>query len=55
MMCIAFFDRMSLGQTLTVYCGLEYKEQDKIFNDCKKAEIDFGVEKPQILYQSSLL
>ena len=50
-----FFDRMSLGQTLTVYCGLEYKEQDKIFNDCKKAEIDFGVEKPQILYQSSLL
>ena len=26
-----FFDRMSLGQTLTVYCGLEYKEQDKIF------------------------
>lgn len=40
-----FFDRMSLGQTLTVYCGLEYKEQDKIFNDCKKAEIDFGVDK----------
>ena len=40
-----FFDRMSLGQTLTVYCGLEYKEQDKIFKDCKKVGIDFSVDK----------
>lgn len=40
-----FFDRMSLDQTLTVYCGLEYKEQDKIFKDCKKVGIDFGVDK----------
>ena len=36
---------MSLGQTLTVYCGLEYKEQDKIFKDCKKVGIDFSVDK----------
>lgn len=62
MMCIAnyhdvycFFDRMSLGQTLTVYCGLEYKEQDKILMIVKKLKLTLEWIKPQILYQSSLL
>ncbi len=40
-----FFDRMSLGQILTIFCGLDYKEQDLIFKDCKKEGIDFGVDK----------
>lgn len=50
-----FFDRMSLGQTLTVYCGLEYKEQDKILMIVKKLKLTLEWIKPQILYQSSLL
>ena len=50
-----FFDRMSLGQTLTVYCGLEYKEQDKILMIVKKLKLTLEWIKPQIFYQSSLL
>ena len=42
-----FFDRMSLGQTLTVYCGF--------LMIVKKLKLTLEWIKPQILYQSSLL
>ena len=40
-----FFDRMSLGESLTIFCGLPYKLQDKIFKDCQNEGISFGVDK----------
>lgn len=40
-----FFDRMTLGESLTVFCGLPYEIQNKIFSDCQKEGISFEVDK----------
>lgn len=40
-----FFDHMSLGEILTIYCGLDYKTQDTIFSDCNQINMCFNVDK----------
>lgn len=39
-----FFDRMSLGNMLTVYASLDDKLQNKIFNDMKRYKINLKAE-----------
>lgn len=40
-----FFDNLSLGESLTLFNGLDYKTQDKIFDSCKSINIHFNVDK----------
>ncbi len=45
-----FFDRMSLGDMLTVFTCLEKELQNKIFNDLKKYNMNLNVEQvPQFI------
>ncbi len=40
-----FFDRLTLGECLNIYCGLDYKLQDTIFKDFKNINMHFNVDK----------
>ena len=40
-----FFDRMSLGNMLTVFTCLDKKQQDVIFEDLKRFNMNFNVQK----------
>ncbi len=40
-----FFDRLTLGESLNIYYGLDYKLQNTIFEDCKSINMHFGVDK----------
>ena len=38
-----FFDRLSLGSLLTIFCGLDKHIQKLILSDCEKLGINFGM------------
>lgn len=38
-----FFDRLTLGNLLTIFCGLDKNIQKQILDDCKELDINFGV------------
>lgn len=40
-----YFDRMTLGEALTIFCGLEHDQQNDIFKICKDKNLSFNVDK----------
>lgn len=41
----SFFDHLSLGTFLTIFIGLDINLQNQIFEDCKKVNLSFNVDK----------
>lgn len=39
-----FFDRLTLGSLMTIFCGLDKRVQKLILMDCEKSGINFGVK-----------